>query len=112
MPTAKPLAVIDTGVLTGPVAGSMAISVRVRIPEEVTVNAFASVIVSEPLTVTLRPPKAAPAAIFNVATAVPFGCTTTGPLAPAAAPPTEIPAPKFAVVSPEGNVVPEPVIVT
>jgi hypothetical protein len=38
--------------------------------------------------------------------------TETGPLAPAVAPPTEIPGPKFACVDPTANVVYCPVIVT
>src|ERR671913_475753 len=54
---------------------------------------------------------AVPGAIVRVAMAVPFGCTTTGPAVFAAAPPTDIPGPKFAVV-PTGKTVFEPVIVT
>jgi hypothetical protein len=64
--------VTDTGVFTTPVAGSTLISVRVRVPD-VTENAFGTVMVSAPLTVTLRVPILAPGLIARDAIAVPFG---------------------------------------
>ena len=77
-PTANPLAVTDTGVLAVPLVGSIAISVSVRVAD-VTVNALACVIVSNPLTTTVRAPIAAPGLIRRVAMAVPFGCTAINP---------------------------------
>src|SRR5688572_5427402 len=44
--------------------------------------------------------------------AVPLPCTATGPEVPAAAPPTEMPGPKLAVVVPEGKLVPTGIMVT
>jgi hypothetical protein len=72
----------------------------------VTVNPLArvSVSVGEPvtvvLTVTVRAPGAAAAEIARLATANPGPCTVTTPAAPAAAPPTEMPAPKLILVKP------------
>ena len=98
------MAVTDTGVFIGPLVGSALISVIVRVPD-VTEKAPDCVIVSAPFTVTFLEPSAAPGLIVRVATAVPFGWTATGPVAPSPAPPTEIPAPKFAVVPAGGKLV-------
>jgi hypothetical protein len=62
--------------------------------------------------VTVRPPKGASAATFSVAIAVVEFTTVTSPGPPAAAPPTEIPAPKLAWVAPCTKFVSCPVIVT
>jgi hypothetical protein len=75
-------------------------------------KAFGRERVSVPLTVTARAPIVADGLMMSVAIAVPFACTATGPLAPSGAPPTEMPAPKLAVVAPSGKVVFEPAIVT
>jgi hypothetical protein len=66
------VAVTDTGVFATPLAGSTLISVSVRVPD-VTEKAFGTVMVSAPLTVTLRVPGLAPGLIERVAIAVPFG---------------------------------------
>src|SRR5436190_15095388 len=65
-----------------------------------------------PFTVTVRPPIVAPGLITKVAMAVPLGWTAMGPAAPSPAPPTEMPVPKLAVLTPAGKLVLIPVIVT
>ena len=81
--------------------------------EVATVNAAARVADCAPvLTVTARGPGGAAASIPSCATAVVALDTVTGPAAPSAAPPTEIPAPKLATVEPCTKLVYAPVIVT
>ena len=110
-PASKPVAITETGLPAAAVFGSTLIKVSIRGPE-VTMKAFGSESVSVPLTVTGRAPIVADGFMRSVAIAVPFGCTATVPFAPSGAPPTEMPAPKLAVVAPGGKVVFEPAIVT
>jgi hypothetical protein len=110
-PISKPVAVTVTPAPATPLGGKILSSVSVRVPV-MTVNAFACVMISTPATVTDLEPNAALEFMTNVAIAVPLDCTAMGPFAPSGAPPTEMPAPKLAVVPPTGNVVLAPVIVT
>ena len=109
----KLLPLIVTSVPTGPDCGVKPVIVGPEFCGAETMNPAVSAAVCAPvLTMTVRGPGDAAAPITTCATAAVALETVTGPAAPSAAPPTEIPAPKLATVEPWTKVVNAPVMVT